>query len=224
MLLTRTSACSATPFGAIRPSSSARTAWRRPGASSSRSWTRRPLWRPTGRVPGDRRVPRSWWPASSAGVTRGRGRRRTTPYDRPVGTARPPRLSPTRRRTLSWWRSSGSSPSRRPTAFPTYHRATSAPDCTDTPTGWRCTWPDRSARTPVGSGTSPSWRARSSRSWPASTTTTSTRSKGSTTRRARCWPVGSGIAFKAALPDLSQVVVRETCTSGCVYRGESHAG
>ena len=24
----------------------------------------------------------------------------------------------------------------------------------------------------------------------------------------------------AALPDLSEVVVRETCTSGCVYRGE----
>jgi 6-pyruvoyltetrahydropterin/6-carboxytetrahydropterin synthase len=24
----------------------------------------------------------------------------------------------------------------------------------------------------------------------------------------------------AGLPDLSQVLVRETCTSGCVYRGE----
>ena len=26
--------------------------------------------------------------------------------------------------------------------------------------------------------------------------------------------------LQPALPDLSQVVVRETCTSGCVYRGE----
>ena len=27
--------------------------------------------------------------------------------------------------------------------------------------------------------------------------------------------------LQAALPDLSQVVVRETCTSGCVYRGDA---
>jgi len=26
--------------------------------------------------------------------------------------------------------------------------------------------------------------------------------------------------LRPALPDLAQVVVRETCTSGCVYRGE----
>ncbi|MCU1465388.1 MAG: 6-carboxytetrahydropterin synthase [Actinomycetia bacterium] len=29
------------------------------------------------------------------------------------------------------------------------------------------------------------------------------------------------VRLRGALPELSQVVVRETCTSGCVYRGES---
>ena len=56
-LLSPTSACSATPCAATRASSPGRTAWRRPGASSSRSWTRRPRLRRTRRVPGDHRVP-----------------------------------------------------------------------------------------------------------------------------------------------------------------------
>ena len=63
-------------------------------------------------------------------------------------------------------------------------------------------------------------RTRSRRCTTNSITTTSTRSPGWRTRPARTWPAGSGTGSTGALP-LSAVVVRETCTSGCVYRGEA---
>ena len=77
----------------------------------------------------------------------------------------------------------------------------------------------RSIRARAGSLTSPTSRRRSSRCTTNSTTTTSTRSPGSRTPPARTSPPGSGIASSRHCPGSVAVVVRETCTSGCIYAG-----
>ena len=97
---------------------------------------------------------------------------------------------------------------------------TSAPACMATPTGSRSTWTGRSASRPAGSWISRTSRTRSRRFTTSSTTATSTRSTGldnPTSENLARW-IWERLAGE--LP-LSTVVVRETCTSGCIYRGEA---
>ena len=75
----------------------------------------------------------------------------------------------------------------------------------------------------AGSWTSATSRTPSSRCTRNSTTTTSTRSRGSRTRRARTSPRWIWDRLRPQLPGLARIVVRETCTSGCVYEGEPEA-
>ena len=125
----------------------------------------------------------------------------------------------TRRRTRLW-RSSGSSPSRRPTGSPTSPPATSAPACMGTPTGSPCTWRDRSATTRAGSGTSPSCRAPSQPLLACLDHYYLNEIEGLDNPTSEVLARWIWDRLQPALPDLSQVVVRETCTSGCVYRGD----
>src|SRR5271165_606465 len=66
-----TSGFSATPCGATRASSPGRTAWRRHGASSSRSWTRHRWWSPTSRGPGAQPAQTHCFPGTRAGAPPG---------------------------------------------------------------------------------------------------------------------------------------------------------
>ena len=110
-----------------------------------------------------------------------------------------------------------SSLSRQPTGCPTFPLAISAPASMDTPTGSPCTWRDRS---PVDGDGSEDFAELACAMAPLLVCLDHyylNEIDGLENPTSEVLAQWIWARLHPTLPDLSQIVVRETCTSGCVY-------